>query len=83
VLTYEDFVELARVCVKMSGIATNPRVASELMQSAREFQRRAAALNAGSLPDIGEDRLERADNRSGMSPAVADLPDAWRKEHSL
>jgi hypothetical protein len=51
--TYEHFVELAHTCAKNAHLATMPEVARELWKMAQEYQRRAAALDSGELPDIG------------------------------
>ena len=51
--TYEDLVELARICAKNAHIADMPEIARELWKMAQEYQRKAAALDSGRLPDIG------------------------------
>ena len=53
---YEDLVELARICVKQSKTAANQAVSNELMKLAKEYQARAAALDGGVVPHIGEER---------------------------
>ena len=53
--TYDDLVELARICLKQSREAKNPFVSAELRHLAKGYQLRAAAMNNGKLPDIGEE----------------------------
>jgi len=53
--TYDDLVELARICIKQSREAKNPFVSEELRHIAKGYQLRAAAMNSGKLPDIGEE----------------------------
>jgi hypothetical protein len=52
--TYNDLVELARICAKNSYAANTKEVAAELWKMAREYQERAAKLDSGKLPDIGK-----------------------------
>jgi hypothetical protein len=52
-LTYEDLVELARLCVRNAQITTNREVADELWQMAKEYQAKAATL--GDFPEIGDE----------------------------
>lgn len=53
---YEDLVELAKICMEQSRATKAKDVAAELRRMAKEYQRRAAALDDGILPNIGEDR---------------------------
>ncbi len=53
--TYDDLVELARICLKQSRESKNPFVSAELRHVAKGYQLRAAAMNNGKLPDIGEE----------------------------
>jgi hypothetical protein len=52
-LTYEDLVDLARLCVRNARITTNREVADELWRMAKEYQAKAATL--GDVPDIGDE----------------------------
>jgi len=52
---YEDLVELAKICLQQSRATKAKDVAAKLRRMANEYQRRAAALGGGTLPDIGED----------------------------
>ncbi len=52
-VTYEDLVELARLCVRNARITTNIEVADELWRMAKEYQAKAAIL--GDFPDIGDE----------------------------
>jgi hypothetical protein len=53
--TYDDLVEIARVCLKQARAAENPSVSAEFMRLAKGYQMRAASMVGGTLPDIGED----------------------------
>jgi len=50
--TYSDLVELAKICVRQARTASNPEVARELRRLAKEYQKKAADLDGGLLPDI-------------------------------
>ncbi len=52
--TYDDLVELARICLEQSREANNP-FGAELRHVAKGYQLRAAAMNNGRIPDIGEE----------------------------
>jgi hypothetical protein len=45
---------LARICAKQAREAKNPSVSAEFSHLARGYQIRAASMNKGRLPDIGE-----------------------------
>ncbi len=51
-LTYDELVELARLCARNSRIATSREVADELWRMAKEYQDQAAKL--GEFPEIGD-----------------------------
>jgi hypothetical protein len=51
--TYASLVELAKICAHQAHITQVREVASELWRMALEYQRKAAALDSGKLPDIG------------------------------
>ena len=51
---YEDLVELARICLMQAREAKSGLVSAELRHMARGYQVRAATMNNGRLPDIGE-----------------------------
>jgi hypothetical protein len=53
--TYDNLVELARICLKQAREAKNPSVSAELMYLAKGYQLRAATMDKGKLPDIGEE----------------------------
>jgi hypothetical protein len=55
--TYNDLVELARICLRQARQTASPAVADELRQMARDYQRRAAVLNGEAAPDTAEDEL--------------------------
>jgi hypothetical protein len=52
--TRDDLVELARACLKQARESKNPVVVAELTHLAKGYQIRAAAMDNGKLPDIGE-----------------------------
>ena len=52
--TYEDFVELAKICARHARGATNKDVASILRRMAEDYQSEAVKLDSGKSPDIGE-----------------------------
>jgi hypothetical protein len=51
--TYADLVELANICAQQAHFTQTREVAQELWRMALEYQRKAAALDSGKLPDIG------------------------------
>lgn len=52
--SYEELVELARICMRQARIAQTKEVAAELQRMAREYQDKAARLTGGKLPDLEE-----------------------------
>jgi hypothetical protein len=52
---YDDLVELARICLKQAGEVKTPSVSAELRHLAKGYQVRAASMDNGRLPDIGEE----------------------------
>jgi hypothetical protein len=52
---FNDMVELAKICVRQARLSANPEVARELRRLAKEYQGKAADLDGGRLPDIGEE----------------------------
>ncbi len=52
--TYKDLTKFARICANNSYITTSREAAQELWRMALEYQNRAAALDNGKLPDIGQ-----------------------------
>jgi hypothetical protein len=50
--TYEDLVELAKVCLRQARRTKSRNVAAELRRMAKDYQKRAAELDSGKLPDI-------------------------------
>jgi hypothetical protein len=52
--TYDNLVEIARICFKQALEAKNPSVSAELRLLAKGYQIRAAAMDNGKLPDIGD-----------------------------
>jgi hypothetical protein len=52
-VSYDDLIELARLCLKQAGSTSNPTAAAELRRMASEYQARAAALDeAPHMPNI-------------------------------
>ena len=52
--SYADFSEQAWLCAHYARASRHDRVAEELWRTAQEYQRKAADLNSGVAPDIGE-----------------------------
>jgi hypothetical protein len=51
---YDELVELAKMCAHQARVTMAKDVADELRRMAREYQQRAADLNSGKMPDIGQ-----------------------------
>jgi hypothetical protein len=51
---YDDLVQLARICWREVLCTRDPAVVSRLKGMAKEYQERAAEIDGGVLPDIGE-----------------------------
>jgi hypothetical protein len=52
--TYKELVYLAASCADSARLTTSPEVASQLWRMAIDYQEKAAKLNDGKLPDIGD-----------------------------
>ena len=52
--TFDDLAELAKLCASQARLTTSPDVAHALWKMATDYQQRAAKLDSGVLPDIGE-----------------------------
>jgi len=52
--TYEELIELARMCAKNAHIATMKEVARELWKMANEYRAKAMALDTSKPINIGE-----------------------------
>ena len=52
--TYDDLVEIARICLKQARATKNESVSAEFLHLAKGYQMRAASLASGKPPDIGE-----------------------------
>ena len=50
--TYVDLVELAKICMRQARDTKSRQVAAELRRLAKDYQKRAAELNSGKLPDL-------------------------------
>ncbi len=50
---YEELLTLARLCLAQACGTSNRDVAEELTRMAKEYQRKAAALDGGKLPEVG------------------------------
>ena len=55
--TAADLEEVARVLAMQSHVTSRKQVAHELWRLAQDYQVRAGALGAGTLPDIGDPPL--------------------------
>jgi hypothetical protein len=51
--TYASALELAQICARQAHFTKDRGVAAELWRMAVEYQKRAAKLDNGNLPDIG------------------------------
>jgi hypothetical protein len=51
-VSYDDLIELARLCLEQAAATSNPAVAAELGRLANDYQARAAALSGGRPLDI-------------------------------
>ncbi len=49
--TYNDLIELARICKEQARATTSPDVAAELMRMAGEYQHRASKRRSEQLQD--------------------------------
>ena len=49
-----DVAELAKVCANQARLTTSTEVARALWRMAKQYQARAAKLDNGTLPEIGE-----------------------------
>lgn len=52
---HEELVELAKLCLFESKVTKARDVAAEFRRMAKDYQKRAAEIDSGRLPDIGED----------------------------
>jgi hypothetical protein len=52
--THRELVELTVTCAQRSRITMARDVSEELWEMAKSYQRRAAALDEGKLPNIGD-----------------------------
>jgi hypothetical protein len=52
--TYDDLVDLVRICAKNAYIANSNEVAVVLWKMAVEYRDKAAKLDSSAVPDIGE-----------------------------
>jgi hypothetical protein len=55
VQSYDNLVEMARLCLEQARRAKNPSVSAEFMHLAKGYQIRAASMDNGKIPDIGEE----------------------------
>jgi hypothetical protein len=74
--TQDDLVELARACLKQARESKNPVVVAELTHLAKGYQMRAASMDNGRLPDIGEQAAVKGTHRKRRQEAIHRLPSA-------
>lgn len=74
--TYGDLVKLARICLEQAREAENASVSAELRHMAKGYQVRAATMDHGRLPDIGEGPHQSAARHLWSQPADRGGPDA-------
>jgi hypothetical protein len=53
--SFDDLLQLARICRRQADAAASESVADELRRMADEYLRRAADLNGGIIPELGSD----------------------------
>jgi hypothetical protein len=63
--TYDDLVDLVRICARNAYLANSNDVAATLWKMAVEYRDKAARLDSGKVPDIGE-----PPPRLGRSPVL-------------
>jgi hypothetical protein len=51
---YEHLAEMARICAENAHIASSKEIAAELWKMATEYRDKAAKLNDGAGPEIGQ-----------------------------
>ena len=68
--TYGDLVELARICLKQAREAENASVSAVLRRMAKGYQVRAATMDHGRLPDIGEGPHQSPAGHLRAKPAI-------------
>ena len=54
-MQYQDLVDLARIFLKQAKTTACLEVADEFHRLAKEYQSKAANIDGGILPDIGEE----------------------------
>jgi hypothetical protein len=52
--SYSDAIKLAEMSARCARLASNKQTARELWKIAQEYQAKAAKLNGGTPPDIGD-----------------------------
>jgi hypothetical protein len=82
-LSYNDFVALARLCVRQARSAATEAAAGVLMRLAKDYQARAAQMRGGALPDIGEDLAPPASAIGRHPVQQQQQPQAPEPEHDL
>jgi hypothetical protein len=53
-MTYEDLIDLARICLRRAEAAANPQTATELRNMAQEYGQRAAAMTGSDRSAAGD-----------------------------
>ena len=52
--TFKELVDRAKSCANIARLTINPEVANYFWRLAMAYQEKAAKLNEGKLPDIGD-----------------------------
>jgi hypothetical protein len=52
--TYKELVDLAKSYANSARLTASPQIAYQLWRMATEYQEKAAQLNGGKLPEIGD-----------------------------
>jgi hypothetical protein len=56
--SYNDLIELARICQRQADVTDIPAVAEELRRMADDYRKRAAALDRGPPNGVGPSRSD-------------------------
>jgi hypothetical protein len=52
--TYEDLVELAKICARQARAVTNESVATVMLEMGKEYQAEAAKFESSQSHEVGE-----------------------------
>jgi hypothetical protein len=72
-MSYNDLIELARLCLLQANAARTSAAANELRQMAKEYQARADALQKEQRPDVA-DAAPGPSGPAAPSTAISEEP---------